>query len=826
MHSTFRRPIPSAGDDAGVFNRVRVWPRAASSVHPAVFACIGVLLAMCLHAPARADVTLVKAGEPRADIILAKQPTRSAQLAARELQTHLRLISGATLPIHRTGEAVSDDRLPIFVGESAATRLRGLTSHDFSVQQRLVRVNEKRIILLGRDDPDRGRITYEKNGAWPGFRAGTCFYRLGTLDAVYDALERFCGVRWYMVTDIGRVVPRRETVTWPEVDKRRQHWTVYRRIGRPRWGPPGELGRMDNAGLRRYDDYAPRRAINLYALRTRRASEPYSVNHSVYDYYERFGDSHPEWFVGSNPTQDSQLRYDNPAVVDQVTQDALRYFALPFADRRFGHDMMHASRVAAGDYFPVVPLDNRNYGENVEPPLEPDRRGRGFGAGVASNYIFTWVNKVAKRVRGQYPGAKISTIAYADMFEPPDFNLEPNVAVSVTAVNWSEYFFETLRQWRRRVSRLYTWEYHYPRQRFLAVRPRRVGQYIARLRRLGVDGMFMEMGDQNPVMYHLDYYVTMKMLTDPDADADRIVNTYYEKFYGPASEPMARFWNTLETAYAASEDERNPAKNWVTALENGRHKVLRETLARAAKLAESDPYAARIALVQEGVMSVIDERAAFAREVVAAGLPKMTVPRVDSAPKIDGKLDDPAWEHAATTPAFVTQQNESVKVKTHGKVAYDDDRLYIAFRCAEPNMDQLKVEQNRSSSMLCTDDSIEVNIDMTPGTSDYLQIMVSAKGYQWLWWRGRHAPNETPALGVESATTRGDDGWRCEIAVPFEQIAEAAPSSGERWRVNLMRNRFAFKSRERFDARRWTCWSPPFSSSWHIKDRFGKIRFE
>ena len=44
-------------------------------------------------------VELVKDGKPAASIILAEKPTRSAQMAAVELQYHIKLMTGATLEI-------------------------------------------------------------------------------------------------------------------------------------------------------------------------------------------------------------------------------------------------------------------------------------------------------------------------------------------------------------------------------------------------------------------------------------------------------------------------------------------------------------------------------------------------------------------------------------------------------------------------------------------------------------------------------------------------------------------------------------------------------
>ena len=789
---------------------------------------VTVLLALAWARPATAQtVTVIADGKPRAAIVLAKQPTRSAQLAALELQEHLKLASGATLPILKAGDPLPENTLPLYVGESKATRAMGLMSYPFQPQESLIKVTPKAIVLIGRDDPDTGPVTYEKSGAWPGFNLATPFYRLGTLYAVYEFLERFCGVRWYMVTDLGRVVPPRDGLALEPTELRFRPWTSLRQIGRNTWGTPGDLGEVDLYGKRRYKRWAPARELILYALRTRAGGEPYSVNHSVYGYAERFGKEHPDWFVDSNPAHNTQLRYHHPQVIEQVAKDAIAYFSLPFAKRRFGAKMIHASRVAAGDFFPVMSLDNRNYGADTKPPQQLERQGRGYGSGVSSNYIFTWVNNVARKVAEVYPGGWISTCAYAGMFEPPEFDMEPNVAVTVCmADGWRDggYGIEMLHAWRARVSRLYTWEYFYSNRRFPRIRPHKLARYIqGHLRPLGVEGMFMEVGDTNAVMVHLDHYVTMRLLSHAEEEIDQILDEYFRLFYGPAAKPIAAFWNALE-AMSAMASDATPPKSWIVAAEEGRIEQLQKQITEAERLATAEPYASRVKLLRTAGLEMIEKNTAFYRAVEAAGTAQMKVPSTACPVTIDGRPDETAWEKAAATPPFVTMLNKPQDVKTVGLVTHDAQNLYIAFRCEEPHMDKQTLNQVSASSALCTDDSIEVNIDMDTETDDYLQIMVNAKGLTWWWWRKKHRPQDLPDLGIKAAAVRDKDGWTCEIAVPFKAIAGQAPKTGSVWGLNLMRNRvvtdIGFK---RFDERKWACWSPTFVWSWHIKDRFGRI---
>ena len=61
-----------------------------------LFSALIVCAAALVHA---AEVTLVKQGIPEAVILLDKKATKSAQMGAFELQYHVKLITGAELPI-------------------------------------------------------------------------------------------------------------------------------------------------------------------------------------------------------------------------------------------------------------------------------------------------------------------------------------------------------------------------------------------------------------------------------------------------------------------------------------------------------------------------------------------------------------------------------------------------------------------------------------------------------------------------------------------------------------------------------------------------------
>ena len=89
------------------------------------------LVLIMMNADAK-PLDLVRNGVPNARIVLSPGPPPAASMAAGELREHVRLITGAQLPIVRDDVAV--DGVRILVGESAATRSLGLRSEDFASQ--------------------------------------------------------------------------------------------------------------------------------------------------------------------------------------------------------------------------------------------------------------------------------------------------------------------------------------------------------------------------------------------------------------------------------------------------------------------------------------------------------------------------------------------------------------------------------------------------------------------------------------------------------------------------------------------------------------------
>ena len=162
-------------------------------------------------------VNLVKDGKPVAEIVLAKDAIPATKLAATDFQKHIKLISGAELPIvDKPG-----DKTAVYIGDSEYTRKLGVTLDDIKNSGYKVIVKDNYVILAGRDLRGKSQIGDEEWRKFAGENYGHIwvgpgnyvpklgiYYHddTGSLYATSDLLEQL-GVRWYMPYEIGTVIP-------------------------------------------------------------------------------------------------------------------------------------------------------------------------------------------------------------------------------------------------------------------------------------------------------------------------------------------------------------------------------------------------------------------------------------------------------------------------------------------------------------------------------------------------------------------------------------------------------------------------------------------
>ncbi len=187
-------------------------------------------------------------------------------------------------------------------------------------------------------------------------------------------------------------------------------------------------------------------------------------------------------------------------------------------------------------------------------------------------------------------------------------------------------------------------------------------------------------------------------------------------------------------------------------------------------------------------------------------------PRVNTPPRIDGKLDDAAWRKSPGIKEFLLPDGSArAGYPTRVRLAYDTRNLYMSFHCSEPEPGGLVTEAGERDGPAWEDDSIEIFLDTGLDRKTYYQYAINADGtvYDGIGFDASWDGPCTAAVGRE------DRAWTMEVAVPWKVIGVTEPRPGMRLGLEIVRNRMQ-QPNER------SMWSPTFAGN-HEPSRFGVL---
>lgn len=184
-----------------------------------------------------------------------------------------------------------------------------------------------------------------------------------------------------------------------------------------------------------------------------------------------------------------------------------------------------------------------------------------------------------------------------------------------------------------------------------------------------------------------------------------------------------------------------------------------------------------------------------------------------AAPVIDGKVDEEVWAAASVLRLARTLDGGSRAAQpTEVRLLRDDKTLYLAARCAEPQLDKLRASRRGHDGEIWGDDSIEFFLGLGGA---YYHFGVNAVGSTY----DAQAKDRSWNSLFKAATGRGRDEWTLEAAVPLTKIAGEGKLP-TRWTAGFNRNRYVTGGLQE------SAWSPTFSGDSHVPERFGTLLFQ
>lgn len=163
--------------------------------------------------------------------------------------------------------------------------------------------------------------------------------------------------------------------------------------------------------------------------------------------------------------------------------------------------------------------------------------------------------------------------------------------------------------------------------------------------------------------------------------------------------------------------------------------------------------------------------------------------RATSPIKIDGIVDEKAWENAETATDFyqvLPMDTSKAKVRTEVKMAYDDKNLYFVFINYDKLPGPYMVESLKRDFNFGKNDNDLLFIDTFDDQTNGFTFGSNAMGAQWdgLLYDGANA-NLSWENKWTMEVTYDDDKWIWEAAVPFKTLRYKKGIT--RWGINFSR---------------------------------------
>ncbi|MBE6599136.1 MAG: DUF4838 domain-containing protein [Ruminococcaceae bacterium] len=517
-------------------------------------------------------------GEARAHIVTPDGAEQLEQYAAEELAYHIKKVSGAEVAVvtEKTG-----DGLPIIIGTpETVPDLAELFSEDIEWLKTLTDED-------GRRWGDDGFAIRRMNEALYIFGATP----RGALNGVYDFIEENLGVLWVRANEeIGLVYDEMPTITVAKADYREK--SPFQRRGTS-FGCESVEGTQILYARNKLNTVNGGGKINkvngVWEVKEIWIAEHDNLGHCMKFWVWNSPIYDPEcteyWNVDSFgtpiPNEISQINFWSERTLETVTAAILELLSQ--------HPDLRTVPIAIEDgLLEPEHCYNPPYSEQpfeYAPGQFVDPGDKAF----YSTVVFTFVNKVAKRVAEEYPDVELLTYAYHDAEVPPLCEIEPNVGVVFCPITGcaadevtnpenphNKYVYELAEQWSEYPEvgvdvGIYEYYFSYGAiadyERPIWYKLQSDFRYFAQC---GFNCIVSEgsadtedvvhVWSQKPystmwAMNSLTCWIYSKLLWNPEENVDELIEYFCDKVYGDASEHMQEYYSTLYRGWTEGESE-------------------------------------------------------------------------------------------------------------------------------------------------------------------------------------------------------------------------------------------------------------------------------
>ncbi|HVG07133.1 MAG TPA: DUF5916 domain-containing protein [Thermoanaerobaculia bacterium] len=171
--------------------------------------------------------------------------------------------------------------------------------------------------------------------------------------------------------------------------------------------------------------------------------------------------------------------------------------------------------------------------------------------------------------------------------------------------------------------------------------------------------------------------------------------------------------------------------------------------------------------------------------------PPYAVTRATSPIKVDGNLDEAAWQGAALIDlAYETRpaENTAPPVKTECLITHDDDSIYVAFRAQDPDPSQIRAHLSDRDKAF-DDDFVGIVLDPFNDERRAFEFFVNPFGIQMDMFMDDVGGNESETWDAIWASSGRitETGFEVEIAIPFSSLRFPRAEGDQTWGFDALR---------------------------------------
>ncbi len=169
----------------------------------------------------------------------------------------------------------------------------------------------------------------------------------------------------------------------------------------------------------------------------------------------------------------------------------------------------------------------------------------------------------------------------------------------------------------------------------------------------------------------------------------------------------------------------------------------------------------------------------------------LTVPKAEFPIKIDGIIDEKAWENALTlelSNEISPGENTPAPVRTQCFITFDKNGVYVAFRAFDPEPSQVRAHLvDRDNAW--QDDLVAIVFDTFNDTNRAFGFFINPLGVQTdeIWSKGGNEFDGSWDAIWHSAGHLTDFGYEVEVLIPFRALQFHPTSEAKTWGFSALR---------------------------------------